>query len=339
MKNILAIETSCDETGVAIVQFNQKNIKVLGNALSSQIKLHKKTHGVVPEVAARAHLQKIQPIFKEALTKAGLDLDQIDYISVTAGPGLVTSLLVGVEFAKALSLARHKKIVPVNHMLGHLYSNFIEHPEIKLPSINLIVSGGHTYLIVQKNYKDYKVIGQTVDDAAGEAFDKVAKMLKLPYPGGPEISKAALAGKNDLNFPRPMLNSKNYDFSFAGLKTAVLYKITNDRLDIKDPGVRADIAMSFENAAVDVLVQKTIRAAKEFGAKSVTLSGGVAANKKLRADLSAAAEKAGLKFYVPEMSLCTDNATMIANAAVIKLRNGFKAVGYKNIKVDPNMAI
>ncbi len=346
---LLAIETSCDETAAAVVLVNPKKsstkpaIKSLSSVVSSQIKIHQKTNGVVPEVAARAHLTKINSVVAEALTKAKTKLKDIDYLAVTAGPGLVTSLLVGTEYVKALSFATGKKIIPTNHMLGHLYSALIKNPSVKLPSINLIVSGGHTYIVLMKSTKNFKVIGQTVDDAAGEAFDKVAKMLGLPYPGGPEISKIAAKGsvksKVDYNFPRPMQNANNFDFSFAGLKTAVLYKIRDQKLNIKKEAVRINLAYSFQNAAIDVLVSKTIKAAIKFKAKSITLSGGVAANKKLRKDLTKAAKKIGIKVYVPDFDLCTDNALMIANAAAIKLQNGFKPVGFKNLRANPVLEI
>lgn len=334
---ILAIETSCDETAAAVVNLKNKVIKSQSSVVSSQIKLHQATQGVVPEVAARAHLRKINIVVKKALKDAGTNLDKIDYLAVTSGPGLITSLLVGTEFTKALSYATGKKIIPVNHMSGHLYSAFLQNQNLKLPSINLIVSGGHTYIVLLDSKRKIKVLGQTIDDAAGEAFDKVAKMLKLPYPGGPEISKHAEKREKDYNFPRPMQFTKNYDFSFAGLKTSVLYKIRDEKLDVNDFKTKCDLAYSFQNAAVDVLISKTIRAAKEYKAKSITLSGGVAANKKLREDLNQAAKKNGFKLYVPDFKLCTDNALMIANAAAIKLQSGFKPVTYNKINVDPGL--
>ena len=337
---ILAIESSADETAAAVLQKRGPKQQVLSSVVTSQIKMHTKTSGIVPEVAARAHIQKIGPVVQKAMINAGCTMADIDYIAATVGPGLVPSLLVGAEYAKALAFASGKKFIPENHMLGHLYSAFLKYPKMPVPSINLIVSGGHTYIVFLKNKGNFKTIGRTVDDAAGEAFDKVAKMLGLGYPGGPEISKWAERGKNDFNFPRPMLHAKNYDFSFAGLKTAVLYKIRDLKLKITDPKVRADICLSFENATVDVLVAKTIRAAQEFGAKSITLSGGVAANKKLRAKLSAAAAKAGCGFYVPDFEMCTDNALMIANAAMIRLENGYNKFPHlSKIKVDPNLEL
>lgn len=340
MYKILAIESSCDETSAAILSKTAKGLVPLAHVVASQISLHKKTAGVVPEVAARAHIRKIGPVVRKALADAGLKLSDIDYLAVTAGPGLVPSLLVGTEYAKGLAYASGKKLIAENHMLGHLYSAFLQAPNLPLPSMNLIVSGGHTYLIFLEHKGKFKIIGQTVDDAAGEAFDKVAKMLKLPYPGGPEVSRQAEHGKTDFNFPRPMLHAKNYDFSFAGLKTAVLYKIKNDRLDIGNVQTRADLCFSFQNAAVDVLIQKTIRAAKQYGVRAITLSGGVAANKKLRKDLALAAKKAGCQFFVPDFSLCTDNALMIANAAAIRLETGrYRFPKLEKIKVDPNLPL
>jgi N6-L-threonylcarbamoyladenine synthase len=337
MNKLLAIETSCDETAAAVIQLNRTSVKPLSSVVSSQIKLHQLTQGVVPEVAARAHLRKINSVVKKALKEASTTLSKIDYLAVTNGPGLITSLLVGSEYVKALSFATGKKIIPTNHMSGHLYSAFLQNPKLALPSINLIVSGGHTYLVMLEKGGKIKIVGQTIDDAAGEAFDKVARMLKLPYPGGPEISKAALKGKRDYIFPRPMIHAGNFDFSFAGLKTAVLYKIRDEKLDVNNFQTKADLAFSFQNAVTDVLITKTIRAAKKFNAKSITLSGGVAANRKLRKDLEIAAKKADLKLYVPDFNLCTDNALMIANAAAVKLRNGFKPLKYNAIKVNPGL--
>jgi len=342
---ILAIETSCDETSASVVLAGKKSgVKKLSNVVSSQILIHRKTQGVVPEVAARAHISKISGVVQKALKDAKTSLKSIDYLAVTNGPGLISSLLVGCEYTKGLALALNKKVIPTNHMLGHLYSAFVSDPKIKLPSINLIVSGGHTYLILLKKKNNFKVLGSTVDDAAGEAFDKVAKMLGLPYPGGPEISKLAEKAKKnkgfkDYSFPRPMINAKSFDFSFAGLKTAVLYRIRDEKLNLKDQQTKANLAYSFQEAVVDVLVKKTMRAVEKYKAKSITLSGGVAANKLLRKKLALASRKMKKKFYVPDFSLCTDNALMIANAAAIKVQNGFKPVKYSRIKVDPQLGL
>ena len=296
--------------------------------------------GVVPEVAARAHVKNILPVVKKALADAKYLISNIQYLAVTQGPGLIPSLIVGVEFAKALSFATKKAIIPVNHMLGHLYSPFGKISNIQYPNISLVVSGGHTMLVLVKNTKDYKVLGQTVDDAAGEAFDKVAKLLKLPYPGGPEVSKLAEKGNPmAINFPRPMINAKNYNFSFSGLKTAVLYYVQSLDTNNLALSTRQDICASFQQAAVDVLVTKTLRAAKEFKAKSVSLSGGVSANKLLRKSLIVNCKLLKVKFMAPPMNLCTDNAEMIGMAAAFMLHNGYKPKSYKTIKADSNLEL
>lgn len=336
MSKILAIETSCDETAAAVLRFQKNKTSPLCNVIATQINIHRKTGGVVPEVAARAHVKKIVPVVSKALHQAKSKISEIEFIAVTAGPGLITSLMIGLEFAKSLAFASGKKIIPVNHMAGHMYSPFIGRHKIKFPNITLIVSGGHTYLALLKDFKNYKVIGQTLDDAAGEAFDKIAKMIGLSYPGGPAISKTALSGKKDYGLPRPMMHSKDFNFSFAGLKTAVLYKIRDEKLNTNISQVRADISLSFQNAVVEVLTAKTIAAAQKYAAKSIALAGGVAANKQLRQALNQRAESIKAEFYVPDFSLCTDNAAMIGNAAAIMLRNGFKPRDYKSLRADPN---
>lgn len=348
---ILAIETSCDETASSVLTVDDKKeypiIKTLSSVVKSQIKLHSKMGGVVPEVAARAHIKNILPVVQKTINDSRLTINEIDYIAVTQGPGLIPSLLVGVEFAKALSLALNKPIIPVNHMLGHLYSPFGKIGESDsqnvgklFPNISLIVSGGHTMLVLMKDIKNYKVLGQTVDDAAGEAFDKVAKLLKLPYPGGPEVSKLALNGKPDsIVFPRPMINAKNYNFSFSGLKTAVLYYTQSLKTKDLSLKTKSDICASFQEAVVDVLVTKTMRAVKEFGAKSISLSGGVAANEALRNELNLKSKIFNLKFFVPPKNLCTDNAEMIGLAAAFMLHNGYKPKSYKTIQADSNLAL
>lgn len=343
--NILAIETSCDETAASVlrgdVKSSQPKFKFLSSVVKSQIAIHRKTGGVVPEVAAREHMANILPVTEKALHDAKLKLEQIDYIAVTSGPGLVVALIVGTEFAKGLALAASIPLLPTNHMEGHLYSAFAKQPEkIKFPVLSIIVSGGHTMFVLLKDFKNYKVIGNTVDDAAGEAFDKVARLLKLPYPGGPEISRLAHQGKTDIKFPRPMLNEKNFDFSFSGLKTAVLYYI--DKVKTKQAlskQQKADIAMSFENAVGDVITQKALKAVEKYGCKTVALSGGVAANKKLRAELAAMCGQHKLAFTVPDFELCTDNAQMIALAAYFNLRAGKKPVPVSKVKADPSWEI
>ncbi len=369
---ILAIETSCDETAAAVLECSPSEskrqgkisvpkINTLSSVVKSQIKLHSKMGGVVPEAAARAHVKYIRPVVEKAIENSKLKIENLNCIAVTAGPGLIPSLLVGVEFAKALSFASGIPLIPVNHMAGHLYSPFgnvkgaLWQPKSTFdifPMISLIVSGGHTILVLMKDAKNYRVLGQTIDDAAGEAFDKVAKMLNLPYPGGPEVSRLAEKGNpNAINFPRPMLNKKNYDFSFSGLKTAVLYywrdnsKQTTPTLPspqgggTKGEGMKADICASFQQAVVDVLVTKTLRAAKEFGARSISLSGGVAANKRLRNSLDLESKNLNLKFMVPPINLCTDNAEMIGIAAAFMLNKGFKPVSYKKVKADSNLQL
>ncbi len=354
-KIILAIETSCDETAASVLRGDIKsknpNFEFLSSVVKSQIEIHKKSGGVIPEVAARNHVKNILPVVSTALKQAKLKLENIDYIAVTSGPGLVVSLIVGVEFAKGLSLAANKQMIPTNHMEGHLYSAFggasrkdkVERiKSVQFPILAMIVSGGHTMLVVMKDYKHYKVIGSTVDDAAGEAFDKVAKLLGLPYPGGPEISKLAEkatltpppAGGRRIEFPRPMIYHKNYDFSFSGLKTSVRNFISNHPKTKK-----ADIARAFEDAVVDVLVKKAMRAVDEHKCKTVSLSGGVAANKKLRTTLAKNCKLKTINFIVPDFELCTDNAQMIALAAYFNLRNGYKPVNYNKVKADPSWEI
>ncbi len=353
---ILAIETSCDETAASVLRGNLKsatpNFKFLSSIVNSQVEIHKKTGGVVPEVAARAHMQNILPVVNKALHNAKLNgrslkLKDIDYLAVTSGPGLVVSLIVGTEFAKGLSLATGIPLLPTNHMEGHLYSAFTE-PNKKqvFPALSIIVSGGHTMFILMRDYKSYKVIGNTVDDAAGEAFDKVARLLRLPYPGGPEVSKLALQGKTDIKFPRPKLHEPNFDFSFSGLKTAVLYYIdkltgvsgqngSKGKLRSLRTQEKADIAMSFENAVADVITKKALRAVEKYKCKTVSLSGGVAANRKLRSELAAMCNVQKVSFLVPEAELCTDNAQMIAAAAYYNLRAGKKAKKPHQVKADP----
>jgi N6-L-threonylcarbamoyladenine synthase len=377
---ILAIETSCDETAAAVLEMKATppnppsarggtgpQIKTLSSVVKSQISIHKSFGGVVPEAAARAHVKNILPVVKKALAEAKItspnlslkkerngpisllakeELREVNYIAITVGPGLIPSLIVGVEFVRALGLATEKPIIPVNHMMGHLYSPFgrLNAKRYALnanlfPMISLIVSGGHTILTVMKNIRDYKVLGQTVDDAAGEAFDKVAKLLRLPYPGGPEVGRLAMRSKNPVNFPRPMINSKNYNFSFSGLKTAVLYYVQSLQPTNYNLQAKQNICAGFQNAAVDVLVTKTLRAVKEYGAKSISLSGGVAANKSLRQMLKVKCQMLGLKFFAPPQNLCTDNAEMIGLAACFMLHNGFKPKNYKTIKADPNLSL
>lgn len=347
---ILALETSCDETAAAVLSLTDNKtfpaIRTLSSVVKSQIQLHSKFGGVVPETAARAHVKNILPVVQKALETSNSKLETINYIAITNGPGLIPSLIVGVEFVKALSFATGKRVIPINHMLGHLYSPFgrLNAKRYKLnadlfPMISLIVSGGHTMLVLMKNIRDYKVLGQTVDDAAGEAFDKVAKLLSLPYPGGPEVSRVAKQSKSPIKFPRPMINSKNYDFSFSGLKTAVLYYIQSLNTQHITRNTQQNICAGFQDAAVDVLITKTLRAAEQYRAKSISLSGGVAANKALRQMLNVKCQVSGINFFVPPQNLCTDNAEMVGLAAAFMLHNGFRPKNYKFIKADPNLTL
>lgn len=333
--NILSIETSCDETSAAIVKDDNGIIEVISNIISSQINIHKEYGGVVPEIAARHHVININPVIDEAMQSAKVTKDDIDLIAVTSGPGLITSLIVGTEAAKSLALAWDKPVIAVNHMYAHLAANFLNN-KIKFPALALIVSGGHTELIILKDHNNFKKIGQTVDDAAGEAFDKVAKLLGLGYPGGPAISKLAENGNaNAFDLPRPMINSKDFNFSFSGLKTAVLYKLKE--INLKDKNDVSDMCASFQQAAVDVLIAKTISAAKKHNVKTVFMAGGVAANKKLRQELENKTKDSDLEFFVPEFEYCTDNAAMIGIAAsYLADKKMPKMDNYKKIKADPN---
>lgn len=344
---ILAIESSCDETAAAVLEGRGSKLRLLSNIVSSQIALHRAYGGVVPEVAAREHVLNILPVIEEALKAAGIKRTEaakkLSAIAVTTGPGLITSLMIGVETAKTLSYVWKLPAVAVNHIEGHLYSNFIT-ASPKLPALILTVSGGHTQLVHMKTHLSYKTIGETRDDAAGEAFDKAAKLLGLGYPGGPLVSKAATEYANlikqdlaspSIILPRPMLNDKSYDFSFSGLKTALLYETRKD----KDYKKRInEYCYAFEQAVVDVLVTKTMRAAKKLGVKSVMLAGGVAANKALRERLSAEVSNAGLAFAMPDLSYTTDNAAMIAAAGYFKFKAG-KTTPWRKLKVDPNLEL
>lgn len=357
---ILGIETSCDETSASVVEVKDGIVRVRTNIVSSQIKKHAPFGGVVPSLAAREHVKNLAPVLKRALGKT--KIKEIDLIAVTAGPGLISSLLVGTAFAKALAYKYQKPILGVNHIEGHIASTWLETvkssrrlPDDNLrlfPALCLIVSGGHTQLVLMSSYGKYKLIGETLDDAAGEAFDKTARILGLGYPGGPAIAVRAdkfkiLDTKNwalGVKLPRPMLDSKNYNFSFAGLKTAVLYLVRNIKAKQKrlDAITKTSIAHEIQNAIVDVLVQKTIKAARMLKVKSVMLSGGVSANSHLRAELARATDKLGAEFLKPEMEYTTDNAAMIALAGFLKAKNNrqkMKNFGWKNIRADANWEI
>lgn len=316
---ILAIESSCDETAAAVVKNGRD---MLSNVISSQIKLHTLYGGVVPEIASRKHIEKINQVIEEALREAGVTLDDIDAVGVTYGPGLVGALLVGVSAAKAIAFAKKKPLIGVHHIEGHISANFIEHKELKPPFLCLVVSGGHTHLVMMKNYGEFEIIGRTRDDAAGEAFDKVARAVGLGYPGGPKIDKAAREGNpHAIEFPRAHIADSPYDFSFSGLKSAVLNYINHAKMCGEEISV-PDIAASFQNAVVDVLVSHSIMAAKEYGADKIVMAGGVASNSALREGMKNACIENGLEFYYPSPILCTDNAAMIGAAAYYEYIKG-----------------
>jgi N6-L-threonylcarbamoyladenine synthase len=345
-KVILGIETSCDETASSVAQVNKKRIELLSNIVSSQIDIHKKYGGVIPEVAAREHVVNIIPVMHEALQQADISFKDIDKIAVTVGPGLITSLNSGVETAKALSFAWDIPVVGVNHIEGHIFADFISaggFDSIQLPAIVLTVSGGHTMLILMKDFGDYETLGVTRDDAAGEAFDKAAKLMELGYPGGPIVSQKAqeymeseAERDENISLSRPMLNSGDFDFSFSGLKTSLLYAVK------KDPNWRNKIQQycyEFQQAVIDVLIAKTLKAAQEYKVKSVMLAGGVSANRKLRFDLAKAIKEklSETEFFAPEMEYATDNAAMIAVAGYFKK---VKTVdSWKDLRVDCNLRL
>lgn len=387
---ILGIETSCDETAAAVVEINKERFSVLSNVVASQVKIHARTGGVVPEVAARAHVEKIIPVINNAIHNTRYKTQDtgegIDAIAVTVGPGLITSLLVGVETARTLAYLWKKPLIAVNHLEGHIYANWlspvgeIQNPKFQFPILCLIVSGGHTELVLMRKHLDYKIIGATRDDAAGECFDKVAKILNLGYPGGPAIaacadkfkvsakSASALGGKSEklkIKFPRPMINSNDFDFSFAGLKTAVLYLLRDFLNKNKRGKFRAaarnlprnfskrflsEACYEVQEAIVDVLVAKTIAAAKKYKAKTVMLGGGVAANKRLRQRLGEAVEKelSNTKYTTPDTNYTTDNAAMIAAAGYfhtfpLKARPPLAGkkdfISWRTLIADPNLRL
>lgn len=316
---ILAIESSCDETAAAVVKNGRD---VLSNVISSQIDLHTLYGGVVPEIASRKHIEKINQVIEEALREAGTALEQIDAVAVTYGPGLVGALLVGVAEAKAIAYAAKKPLVGVHHIEGHIAANFIEHKELKPPFFSLVVSGGHTHLVRVKDYGKFDIIGRTRDDAAGEAFDKIARAIGLGYPGGPKIDRVAKEGDPDaVAFPRAHMEDAPYDFSFSGLKSAVLNYINGCRMK-GETYSQADVAASFQKAVTDVLVENAMRAAKEYHMDKFAIAGGVASNTALRAAMAKACEAEGIKLYYPSPVYCTDNAAMIGAAAYYEYRNG-----------------
>ena len=331
---ILAIESSCDETAAAVVKNGRE---VLSNVISSQIELHKLYGGVVPEIASRKHIEKINPVIREALAEADMKLEDMDAIGVTYGPGLVGALLVGVAAAKAISYAKHIPLVGVHHIEGHISANYIENKDLEPPFLGMVVSGGHTHLVMVKDYGKYEILGKTRDDAAGEAFDKVARAIGLGYPGGPKIDRLAKEGNpKAIAFPRAHVADAPLDFSFSGLKSSVLNYINSCEMKHQEI-CRADVAASFQDAVVDAIVSHTIEAAKMYRMDKVALAGGVASNSALRQAMKERCEAAGLKFYYPSPILCTDNAAMIGCAAYYEYlagtRHGLDLNAVPNLKI------
>jgi len=350
---ILAIETSCDETAAAIVSKSPREnyVKILSNIVASSLVFHSQTGGIVPDIAAREQLKFIIPVIEKTINDSRVDIKDIDAIAVTQGPGLIGSLLIGVETAKTLAYLWNKPIIPVNHLLGHIYANFIittnkqllttnnkrlevigQKLEVEFPALALLVSGGHTDLVLLKNYKSALWIGGTLDDAAGEAFDKIGRLLNLPYPGGPSIEKIARIGvANRFVFPRPMIGSHDFNFSFSGLKAAVFREVL--KLKKLDKQQVTDISLAVQKAIIEVLVRKTIKAALKYNIKSILLGGGVASNKLLRNTLEISSQKLGVKFFAPAKNLCTDNAAMIGAYAAFN----YKKVEWNKITANPKL--
>ncbi len=346
---ILGIETSCDDTAAAVIEakggFNKPSFSVLVNTSYSQVAIHKKFGGIVPNLASRAHLEKIIPTIKATLSISEIDIEDIDLIAVTRGPGLLPSLLIGINIARALAYRFRKPIIGVNHIEGHIYSNWLTNKKIEFPTLILIVSGGHTELVLMRDYKKYKIIGQTLDDAAGECFDKTARLLELGFPGGPAIAAAAnklpiTNYKLQVQLPRPMINSKDYNFSFSGLKTAVLY-LYNDLIK-KFPAkeIRLAMAAEIQNAIVDVLTAKTGKAIKNLNPKTVMIAGGVSANKALREKMAEEFESYKIPFLMPNTSHATDNAAMIAAAGYFNYIQKKPAKdSWKKLKANANLKL
>jgi N6-L-threonylcarbamoyladenine synthase len=319
---ILAIETSCDETSAAVVRNGRE---VLSNIISSQIDIHKKFGGVVPEVASRKHLENISQVIDEGLLEAGVPLNDLDAVAVTCGPGLVGALLIGLSTAKAIAYSSGLPFIGVNHIEGHIAANYIENKELEPPFICLVASGGHSHIVNVIDYNSYEILGRTRDDAAGEAFDKIARALGLGYPGGPMIDKLAVTGNREaINFPRAFLEEGSYDFSFSGLKSAVLNYMNSRKMRGEEIN-SADIAASFQEAVADVLSAKLIKAALDRKSKYAVLAGGVASNSRLRELLKQRGEEAGIKVLYPSPILCTDNAAMIGCAAYYRYINGTRS--------------
>ena len=318
---VLAVESSCDETSVAVIK---NGTEILSNVVASQIESHKRFGGVVPEVASRHHVESVTLVFEEALEVANVTWDDIDAITVTEGPGLIGSLLIGINAAKALAFAHDIPLVGVHHIAGHIYANQLVEP-LEFPLLALVVSGGHTELVYMKDHYQFEVIGETLDDAVGEAYDKVARTLSLPYPGGPHIDRLAAVGEDTYKLPRVWLDKDSYDFSFSGLKSAVINTVHNAKQRGEEI-VPENLAASFQASVVEVLVEKTMRAAREYNVKQIIVAGGVSANKGLRKGLEEAVAKDGhIKLTVPPFSLCTDNAAMIGAAGTMAYLKGHRS--------------
>lgn len=333
-KLILAIESSCDETSAAVIKNGRE---VLSNIISSQIATHTIYGGVVPEVASRMHIEVIDSVVKEALEEASVTLDDIDAIGVTYGPGLVGALLVGLQYAKGLAYATHKPLVGVNHIEGHISANYLEYNDLKPPFVSLVVSGGHTFIVHVKDYGEYEVLGQTRDDAAGEAYDKVARAIGLGYPGGPKIDKLAKEGNPDaIAFPRANFHEETLDFSFSGVKSAVLNYINKCNMQKKEYN-RADIAASFQKSVVEVLKDNVFKTCKKKNVNKIAIAGGVASNSALREALIEEGNKRGVKILFPKPILCTDNAAMIGAAAYYQLLRG--NIASMDLNAKPNLKL
>lgn len=318
---VLAVESSCDETSVAVIK---NGTEILSNVVASQIESHKRFGGVVPEVASRHHVESVTLVFEEALEVANVTWDDIDAITVTEGPGLIGSLLIGINAAKALAFAHNIPLVGVHHIAGHIYANQLVEP-LEFPLLALVVSGGHTELVYMKDHYQFEVIGETLDDAVGEAYDKVARTLSLPYPGGPHIDRLAAQGEDTYKLPRVWLDKESYDFSFSGLKSAVINTVHNTKQRGEEI-IPENLAASFQSSVVEVLVEKTMRAAREYQVKQIIVAGGVSANKGLRKGLEEAVAKDGcVKLTIPPLSLCTDNAAMIGAAGTMAYLKGHRS--------------